>query len=120
MTTNSTPRPPHGPHPDYVRDARGIRYPGQLRPENLIWDLTTGQMTAYYSGEDIGAYRPTESGGWEARVGPWARWMPGAPEDIVDRWGDDGCTEREVAAEILRNFNLYLTNQPADDTGGLR
>lgn len=112
--THETPRPVDGPHPTYVRDARGIRYPGQLTPENLIWDLTTNSMAAFYSGEDIGAYRPTDIG-HEVRTGDWA------PEEFRGRFiANDGWTEQQAADLVLFNFNLYLRSQPADESGANR
>ena len=102
-----TTRPVDGPHPEHVQDERGIKYPGQLRPENLIWETWNGETIAFYSGEDIGAYRPTETG-YEARLGGWA------PEEFQGRFleTDKTRTEQQAQDMVLFNFNLYLRSQP--------
>lgn len=94
-----------GPHPAYVRDDRGIKYPGQIKPENLIWETWNGETIGFYSGEDIGAYRPNEVG-FVVRQGPWA------PNDYGNRWRDDDImSERQAADKVLTDFNLYLSAQ---------
>lgn len=103
-------RPVGGPQPEHVQDrSRGIRYPGQVRPNDSAWEQRGDAVVGFYAGKDIGAYRPTDTG-YEERLGDWAL-------DLKDDWNDDNTitTEQQARDMVLFNFNQYLRALPADD-----